>query len=57
MALDPQIWIGLLTLTTLEIVLGDRQHRFISILVGRLPTDLQNRARQWGQQAGQYQPN
>ena len=35
--LDPQIWIGLLTLTALEIVLGIDNIVFISILAGRLP--------------------
>ena len=33
---DPQIWIGLLTLTGLEIVLGIDNIVFISILSGRL---------------------
>ena len=31
---DPQIWIGLLTLTVLEIVLGIDNVIFISILAG-----------------------
>lgn len=35
--LDTQIWIGLLTLTALEIVLGIDNIVFISILAGRLP--------------------
>lgn len=35
--LEPQIWIGLLTLTALEIVLGIDNIVFISILAGRLP--------------------
>ncbi|HBO37570.1 MAG TPA: hypothetical protein DD638_02795 [Pasteurellaceae bacterium] len=34
---DPEAWIALLTLTTLEIVLGIDNIIFISILVGRLP--------------------
>jgi predicted tellurium resistance membrane protein TerC len=46
--LDPQIWIGLLTLTALEIVLGIDNIVFISILAGRLPGRLQNKARIWG---------
>ena len=45
---DPQIWIGLLTLTALEIVLGIDNIVFISILAGRLPRGSQNTARQWG---------
>ena len=45
---DPQIWIGLLTLTALEIVLGIDNIVFISILAGRLPGKLQEKARLWG---------
>ena len=45
---NPQIWIGLLTLTALEIVLGIDNIVFISILAGRLPPETQNRARQVG---------
>jgi predicted tellurium resistance membrane protein TerC len=46
--LDPQIWIGLLTLTALEIVLGIDNIVFISILAGRLPGTSQKKARIWG---------
>ena len=46
--LDPQIWIGLLTLTALEIVLGIDNIVFISILAGRLPGRSQKKARIWG---------
>jgi predicted tellurium resistance membrane protein TerC len=46
--LDPQIWLGLLTLTTLEIVLGIDNIVFISILSGRLPGAAQRKARLWG---------
>jgi predicted tellurium resistance membrane protein TerC len=46
--LDPQIWIGLLTLTALEIVLGIDNVVFISILAGRLPAKSQKKARTWG---------
>jgi predicted tellurium resistance membrane protein TerC len=46
--LDPQIWIGLLTLTALEIVLGIDNIVFISILAGRLPAKSQNKARLYG---------
>jgi predicted tellurium resistance membrane protein TerC len=42
---DPQAWIALLTLTTLEIVLGIDNIIFISILSGRLPAAQRGRAR------------
>jgi predicted tellurium resistance membrane protein TerC len=45
---DPQIWIGLLTLTILEIVLGIDNIIFISILSGKLPAEQQARARTIG---------
>jgi len=45
---DPQTWIGLLTLTILEIVLGIDNIVFISILAGKLPKDQQVKARQIG---------
>src|SRR4051812_30384845 len=45
---DPQIWLGLLTLTTLEIVLGIDNVVFISILAERLPKQSQRKARLWG---------
>jgi predicted tellurium resistance membrane protein TerC len=45
---DPQIWLGLLTLTSLEIVLGIDNIVFISILSGRLPASAQRKARLWG---------
>jgi predicted tellurium resistance membrane protein TerC len=45
---DAQIWASLLTLTTLEIVLGIDNLVFIAILVGRLPTDRRDRARRVG---------
>lgn len=46
--LDPNAWIQLLTLTSLEIVLGIDNVIFISILAGKLPQHEQNRARQIG---------
>ena len=46
--LDPQIWIGLLTLTALEIVLGIDNIVFISIVAGRLPDKSQKKARLLG---------
>jgi predicted tellurium resistance membrane protein TerC len=45
---DPNAWLGLLTLTALEIVLGIDNIIFISILAGRLPAAEQGRARQLG---------
>jgi predicted tellurium resistance membrane protein TerC len=45
---DPNAWIGLLTLTALEIVLGIDNIIFISILAGKLPPDQQGRARRLG---------
>ncbi len=45
---NPQIWIGLLTLTAIEIVLGIDNIVFISILSGRLPAESQRKARLWG---------
>ena len=46
--LDPQMWIGLLTLTALEIVLGIDNIVFISIVAGRLPDKSQKKARLLG---------
>ncbi len=45
---SPELWIALLTLTTLEIVLGVDNVIFISILAGKLPVAQQARARQVG---------
>ena len=42
---DPNAWIGLFTLTMLEIVLGIDNIIFISILAGKLPAREQERAR------------
>ena len=49
---DPQAWIGLATLTVLEIVLGIDNVIFISILAGKLPREQQGRARYIGLAAG-----
>ncbi|MEN9938660.1 MAG: hypothetical protein RLZZ387_5239 [Chloroflexota bacterium] len=46
--LNPDVWVGLLTLTVLEIVLGIDNIIFISILAGKLPQEQQARARQVG---------
>jgi predicted tellurium resistance membrane protein TerC len=45
---NPEIWIALVTLTSLEIVLGIDNIIFISILAGKLPADQQKKARQTG---------
>lgn len=45
---DPQSWIALLTLLSLEIVLGIDNVVFIAILAGKLPADQQDRARKVG---------
>ncbi len=45
---DPQVWIGLLTLTALELVLGIDNIIFIAILASRLPVSEQGKARQLG---------
>ena len=46
--ISPQAWIGLLTLTALEIVLGIDNVIFISIVAGKLPAAHQDRARRTG---------
>jgi predicted tellurium resistance membrane protein TerC len=45
---DPQAWVALLTLTVLEIVLGIDNVIFISILSGKLPAGMRDRARRIG---------
>lgn len=45
---SPEIWISLLTLSTLEIVLGIDNLVFLSILAGRLPKAQQAKARKLG---------
>ena len=45
---SPEAWLGLLTLTVLEIVLGIDNIIFISILAGKLPANQQGRARRVG---------
>ena len=45
---DPNAWIGLLTLTLLEIVLGVDNIIFISILAGKLPQEQRAKARRLG---------
>src|SRR5262245_643732 len=45
---DPNAWIGLLTLTVLELVLGIDNIVFISILSGKLPAHQRKRARTIG---------
>lgn len=46
--LDPNVWIAFFMLTGLEIVLGVDNIIFISILVGRLPQEVRERARKLG---------
>jgi predicted tellurium resistance membrane protein TerC len=46
--ISPQAWIGLLTLTALEIVLGIDNIIFISIMAAKLPARQQRRARRTG---------
>jgi len=46
--LNPETWVALATLTTLEIVLGIDNVIFISILAGKLPAAQQARARRTG---------
>ena len=48
---NPNTWIALVTLTTLEIVLGIDNIVFISILAGKLPLADQERARRTGRPA------
>ena len=45
---DPSLWIGLLTLTALELVLGIDNLIFISILAGKLPRHQQATGRRMG---------
>ena len=45
---SPEIWISLFTLIVLEIILGIDNIVFISILAGKLPPELQGKARQTG---------
>ena len=45
---DPNVWIGLVTLTALELVLGIDNVIFIAILAGRLPKQDQAKARRLG---------
>ncbi len=45
---SPEAWFALLTLTTLEIVLGIDNVIFISVIVARIPADQAKRARQIG---------
>ncbi len=45
---NPEAWVALVTLTSLEIVLGIDNIIFISILVGRLPKEQRNKGRTMG---------
>ncbi|MFC0708251.1 TerC family protein [Azorhizophilus paspali] len=46
--INPEIWVAFFTLTALEIVLGIDNIIMISILVGRMPKDMQPRTRLFG---------
>jgi predicted tellurium resistance membrane protein TerC len=46
--LDPELWASLVTLTTLEIVLGVDNLVFIAIVANRLPPEQRDRARKLG---------
>tara|TARA_B110000495_G_scaffold200229_1_gene215072 strand:+ start:985 stop:1704 length:720 start_codon:yes stop_codon:yes gene_type:complete len=46
--IDPNAWVALLTLTSLEIILGIDNIIFISVLVGRLPESERKRGRTFG---------
>ncbi len=46
--MDPNVWIAFAMLTALEIVLGIDNIIFISILVGRLPPEMRDKARRLG---------
>ncbi len=45
---SPAVWASLITLTFMEIVLGIDNIVFISVIVGRLPADIADRARKLG---------
>jgi len=45
---DPNAWVALLTLTSLEVILGIDNIIFISVLVGRLPENDRKRGRTFG---------
>ena len=49
--INPEIWIGLITLTTLEVVLGIDNVVFISILASKLPDHQHTPARKVGHSA------
>jgi predicted tellurium resistance membrane protein TerC len=51
---NPEIWIALFTLTSLEIVLGVDNVIFISVLAGKLPKAQQGRARRTGLLAAMF---
>ena len=46
--MDPHIWLALITLTSIEIVLGIDNIIFIAIIAGRLPTHQQAKGRTIG---------
>ncbi|MCQ8895560.1 TerC family protein [Limnobacter humi] len=46
--MDPNVWIAFAILTSLEIVLGIDNVIFITVLVSKLPADIQDRVRRFG---------
>lgn len=46
--IDPNAWLGLATLTTLEIILGIDNIIFLSLIVSKMPQANQNKARRFG---------
>ena len=48
MLADPQVWILLVTLSSIEIVLGIDNLVFISIAVSKLPHEQREKARKFG---------
>jgi predicted tellurium resistance membrane protein TerC len=48
MLADPNVWIGFFILTSLEIVLGIDNIIFITVLVSKLPKDIQDSVRRFG---------
>lgn len=45
---DPNVWVAFAVLTSLEIVLGIDNVIFITVLVAKLPVDIQDRVRRFG---------
>jgi len=50
--MDPNVWIAFAILTALEIVLGFDNIVFITVLVSKLPADIRDKVRQFGNAHG-----